>query len=46
MAKDADDREDHSREIAVSVAHEDFGGVPVVPPQGKRDADEGEEEVD
>lgn len=46
VAEDGDDGEHHPREVAVRVAHEDFGWVPVVPPEGQGDADEGEEEVD
>lgn len=46
MSQDADNCEDHTGEVAVCVSHEDFGGVPVVPPEGEGDADEGEEEVE
>lgn len=45
VAEDADDGEDHTGEVAVRVADEDPGGVPVVPPERRGDADEGEEEV-
>jgi len=44
MPQDSDDGEDHAREVAVGVAHEDLRGVPVVCPEGEGDADEGEEE--
>ncbi|THV51793.1 hypothetical protein BGAL_0098g00030 [Botrytis galanthina] len=46
VAEDAADGEDHAGEIAVGVADEDGGGVPVVGEQGERDADEGEEHVE
>lgn len=45
MPQDADHCEDHAGKVAVCVADENFRGVPVVPPEGERDADEGEEEV-
>lgn len=46
VAEDADDGEDHAGEVAVGVADEDFGRVPVVGEQGEGDADPGEEEVE
>jgi len=46
VPKDADDCEDHAGEVAICVSHENFGGVPVVPPEGERDTDEGQEEVE
>lgn len=46
VAEDAADGEDHAREVAVGVADEDAGGVPVVEEEGERDADEGEEHVE
>lgn len=46
VAEDADDGEDHPREVAVGVADEDLGGVPVVGDKGEGDADPGEEEVE
>lgn len=30
MTQYTDDGKDHAREIAVCVAHEDFGGVPIM----------------
>lgn len=30
MTQYTDDSKDHAREIAVCVAHEDFGGVPIM----------------
>ena len=46
VAEDANDGEDHAREVAVGVADEDPGGVAVVAPERQRDADEGEEHVE
>lgn len=46
MAEDADNGENHAREVAVGVTDKDLGGVPVVAEQGARDADPGEEEVE
>ena len=46
VAEDADDGEDHAGEVAVGVSDEDARGVPVVPPEGERDAEEGEEHVE
>jgi len=46
MAEDADYGENHASEVAVGVADEDFGGIPVVPPEGEGDADEGEKHVE
>ena len=46
MPQDADDGEDHTREIAICVADEDAGGEPVVGEEAEGDADEGEEKVD
>lgn len=46
MAENADNCENHAREVAVSIADKDLGGVPVVAEQGARDADPGEEEVE
>lgn len=45
VAKDADDCEDHSGEVAVRVPYEDAGRVPIVPPEGEGDANEGEDHV-
>jgi hypothetical protein len=45
MPEDADDGEDHTCEITVRVSDKDTRGVPVVPPQRKTDAYEGEEHV-
>lgn len=39
MAENTDDGENHSREVAVCVTHENFGGVPVVVQERARDAD-------
>lgn len=46
VAKDAANGEDHAGEIAVGVADEDGGGVPVVGEEGEGHADEGEEHVE
>jgi hypothetical protein len=46
VAEDADDGEDHSREVAVRVADEDLGRVPVVVEQRAGDANPGEQEVE
>lgn len=46
MPQDADDGKDHACEVAIRVADEDAGGVPVVREETEGDADEGEEEVD
>jgi len=35
----------HAGEVAVGVADEDAGGIPVVFEEGEGDADEGEEEI-
>lgn len=45
VSEDANDGKYHAREIAVGVAHEDAGGIPVVAPQRQTDADEGEQHV-
>ena len=45
MPQDSDNSKDHPGEIAVCVAHEDAGGIPIVRPERETDADEGEEEV-
>lgn len=45
VAEDADDGEDHAGEVAVSVADEDFGRVPVVGEQSYRDAYPRKQEV-
>ena len=46
VAEDADDGKDHAGEVAVGVADEDAGGVPVVAEEGGGDADPGQEEVE
>ncbi len=46
VAEDADDGEDHAREVAVGVSDEDARGVPVVAPEREGDADEGKEHVE
>ena len=46
VAEDTNDGKDHACKVAVSVPNEDFGGVPVVAPQGEGDAEEGKQEVD
>ena len=46
MAENADNCENHAREVAVGIADKDLGGVPVVPEEGAGDADPGEEEVE
>jgi hypothetical protein len=46
VAEDADDGEDHAGEVAVGVADEDAGRVPVVAEEGGGDADPGEEQVE
>ena len=46
MAEDAHDGENHACEIAVRVADEDAGRVPVVGEETEGDAYEGEEQVD
>ena len=46
MAENADNCENHAREVAVGIANKDLGGVPVVAEQSARDADPGEEEVE
>lgn len=46
VAQYADDGEDHAGEVAVGVADEDLGGVPVVAQQRARGADPGQEEVE
>ena len=45
VAQDADDDEDHAREVAEGVADEDAGRVLVVREEGEADAQEGQEEV-
>ncbi len=45
VAEDADHGEHHAREVAVRVPDKDLGRIPVVRPQGGRDADEGKEQV-
>ena len=39
VAKDADNGEHHAGEVAVGVADEDTGGIPVVVEEGAGDAD-------
>ena len=46
VAEDADDSENHACEVTVGVADKDTCRVPVVSEKGKRDAEEGEEEVE
>ena len=46
VAHNADDGEDHACEIAVGVAYEDLGRVPIVRPERRRDADEREQQVE
>lgn len=46
MCLDPDDGEDHAGEVAVGVADENAGGIPIVFEQGEGDAEEGEEQVD
>lgn len=46
MTEDANDGEDHAGEIAVRVAYEDLGRIPVMRPESGRDPDKGEEEVE
>lgn len=45
VAEDADDGKDHTGEVAVCVADEDAGRVPVVGEEGARDADPGQQEI-
>lgn len=46
VAEDTDDGEYHAGEVAVGVADEDAGRVPVMVEEGAGDADPGEEEVE
>lgn len=46
VAEDTDDGEDHAGEVAVGVADEDAGRIPVVVEEGAGDTDPGEEEVE
>ena len=46
VAQNTDDGEDHAGEVAVRVADEYLGGVPVVPEQGERHAYPGKKEVE
>lgn len=46
VAEDTDDGEDHAGEVAVGVADEDAGRVPVVVEEGAGDADPGQQEVE
>ena len=45
VSQDANDSEHHPREVAVRVPYEDAGRVPIVPPEGEGDANEGEDHV-
>ena len=46
VAQDADDGENHTCEVAVCVADEDAGGIPIVPPESNGDAEKGKEHVE